>query len=225
MTGHRVVPVKANSATGGEKRSQADGRSDARSTSPTGWLTRRRVLRIGAVAGLAGLAGCTEDVGSELPPNTKWPVAELIPSLPIETRADRFDASVEAAAGADVSDVETFTEAVTIRVPRVESVREKRDVLAVDYVTDVDRSEGIGNHVAALAGAYAALVDAGYDAYALGTTILESPDEPIGSVVVYTDWANAYTTGRYTTAEYRELVWTTIESTRHSPTIEVAPDE
>ncbi|ELZ08466.1 hypothetical protein C479_14043 [Halovivax asiaticus JCM 14624] len=224
MTGRRAEPVNATT-DGGEKRSQADETSDARSTSPTGWTTRRRVLRTGAVAGLIGLAGCTEDVGSELPPNTKWPVAELTPSLPIETRADRFDASVEAAAGADVSDVETFADVVTVRVPRLESVREDRDVLSVAYVTDVDRSEGIGNHVAALAGAYAALVDAGYDAYALGTTILESPDEPIGSTVVYTDWASAYNAGRYTTAEYRELVWTTIKSTRHPPTVEVEPDE
>ncbi|WP_247729282.1 twin-arginine translocation signal domain-containing protein [Halovivax limisalsi] len=216
---------------GARAKSARDERRSSRSPrEPTGrqangTASRRRFLRAGGAVGLTALAGCTEDVGSELPENRAWPIAGLLPSLPFETRADRFDARLESAAAEPIDDVNAFTEVVQNRVSRLDSIEEDRDVLAVEYVTDVDRSDGVGHDIAAIAGAYAALIEAGYQSYALTTTIREAPSGPVGSAVVYTEWAVAYNEGRYDTGEYRELVWTTIESTRHPPAIEVEPDE
>lgn len=200
------------------------GAADDRTRTSTG-PSRRGFLRAGSVAGLALLAGCTEDVGSELPPNAKWPTSELVPSLPFETRGKRLEDRIESAAAEDVEGVETFTDVVADRVPSLESIEETRDVLEVEYVTDVRRLAGTGDDVASIAGAYAALVETGYDAYALGATILEAASDPVGSAVVYTDWAKQYNSGALATGEYAELVSTTIESTRNPPTIEVEPDE
>lgn len=212
----------------GIDRNRCEGRTRSRDEADVtrrGVSTRRRFLRTGAVTALSLLAGCTEDVGTELPQNEKWPLSELYPSLPFPTRSDRFEDILESAASQDVPDVAAFTDVVEERVPRLESIEERRDVLSVEYVTAVRLGAGIGDDVAAIAGAYAALVATGYDAYALGTTILEPEFDPVGSAVVYTSWATDYDDGRYTTAEYGELVGTTIESTRHPPTIEVEPDD
>lgn len=214
-----------DSAESPPRRDPASDGTDPASTSTTARRSRRGFLRAGSVAGVTLLAGCTEDIGSELPPNAKWPTSELVPSLPFETRGKRLEARIESAASEDVEGVETFTDVVADRVPSLESIEETRDVLEVAYVMDVRRLAGTGDDVASIAGAYSALVETGYDAYALGTTILEAASDPVGSAVVYTDWAKQYNSGALTTGEYAELVSTTIESTRHPPTIEVEPDE
>lgn len=223
--------VARSDATHNPDRSSVNGPDESprepqsRPIATTSGLSRRGFVRTGGVVGLAALAGCTEDVGSELPMNRAWPISGVVPSLPFETRAERFDARVEEASAEAIDDVNDFTAVVQNRVSGLDSIEEDRDVLAIEYVTDVDRTDGVGHDVAAIAGAYAALIEAGYESFALATTIREAPSGPVGSAVVYTEWAVAYNEGRYDTGEYRELVWTTIESTRHPPAIEVEPDE
>lgn len=187
--------------------------------------SRRSVLRFGSVGTLALLAGCTEDVGEELPPNAKWPVSEVTPELPVRERADLLEERIEALAGAEIDDVEGFTAAFDGYALEVESVAEESDVLTIEYVNTKIYEEGNLHDLAPIAGAYAALVESGYDAVALSITILDAAPASFGSASIETEWAEAYNGGEFTAAEYGELVATTVESKRHPPEVGVTPDE
>lgn len=187
--------------------------------------TRRRFLQASAVAATVGLAGCVEEMGTEFPPNEKWPVSERVPDLPVRERADVLEERIPELASAEIGDPEELASTLEEYDLVVESVERERDVLTIEYVNTDRHDEGNLHDVALIAGGYAALVDAGYDAAALGATILDDAPSSYGSATVETPWATGYNDGELTAAEYGELVVGTIESQRYDPAVDVEPEE
>lgn len=189
--------------------------------------TRRTVLRrgAGALAVSVALAGCTEDVGEEFPPNDHRPVADLVPDLPVRDRRDVLVDGIEDLAAADIDDLESFLSALEERGLEFESVSEVADVLHLEYVgPDLERT-GTLAVAAAVAGAYAALVAADFEARALELVLLTSPESPFGVLEIATDWAVEFDEGALSAAAYGELVAGTIESVHEPPEPDVAPEE
>ncbi|WP_435552578.1 hypothetical protein [Natrinema sp. CGMCC1.2065] len=187
--------------------------------------TRRRFLRAGTVAATAALAGCIEEMGTEFPTNEKWPISEYVPSLPVAERSAILEERIPELAGADITDPEGLGSALEEYDVAVESIERERDVLTLEYVNTDRHDEGNVHDVALLAGGYAALIETGYDAVALGATILDDAPASYGSATVETPHAEAYVADELTAAEYGELVVSTIESQRYEPGVDVSPDE
>ncbi|SEV95610.1 hypothetical protein [Natrinema salifodinae] len=206
--------------------SGTDERSASGSDSDSGrGSTRRRFLQAGAVAALAASAGCIEEMGTEFPKNEKWPISERVPDLPVEERADVLEDRITELASAEIDDPEGLASTLGEYDVTVESVERERDVLTLEYVNTDRDDEGNVHDVALLAGGYAALIESGYDAAALGATILDDAPASYGSATVETPWAEEYNAGALTAAEYGELVVTTIESQRYEPDVTVSPEE
>lgn len=186
--------------------------------------TRRDLLRGAGAAGAFLLAGCTEDVGKEFPPNKEWPVAEYLPELPVEDRTAMMAERIEETAESDVEEPADL-EGVLPDDLSVETVEEERDVLHVEYRSTERRVSGTIHHVGSLAGAYAPLVDSGYDAVALSIAVLDDAPASYGVATVETAWTEEYNAGEITAKEYGEHVSGTIESKRDSPDVGVSPDE
>lgn len=187
--------------------------------------TRRRLLQSGAVAALTAAAGCIEEMGTEFPKNEKWPVSEYLPSLPVDERRAVLRERISDLADAEITDPDGLVSTLEEYDLSVESVAHEQDVLTLEYVNTDRHDEGNVHDIALLAGGYAALIRAGYDATALGATILDDAPASYGSATVETPWAVAYNEGEWTAAEYGELVVTTIESQRYEPTVDVSTDE
>lgn len=193
-----------------------------------GSSTRRRFLRAGlGLAAAPIVAGCTEDVGEEFPENREWPTTELAPELPVRERADVVAEGVEATADATAREPDDLPDLVGEHAPEVDLrfVQRERDVLRVGYVDPERRSRGDLRTVGLLAGVYAALVDAGDDATALSVEILDPAPSSYGVATAESEWAERYLAGDLSAREYGELVAGTIASKRHSPEIDVSPDE
>lgn len=197
------------------------GHADGEASTPS----RRRVLSGLAGACAALLAGCTEDVGEELPPNIAYPVSRYRPELPVEERLAVMAERVEAAADADVEDLETFAAALEGYALELHSVEQRRDVLVVEYENLDPYGEGNVHDVGLIAGAYAAFVEGGFDGAAAEVTILDAAPATYGVAEVETRWATGYNDGQLTAEEYAELVAGTVESKRHEPDVEVDPGE
>ena len=187
-------------------------------------LSRRRLLGVGGLVGLASLSGCTRDVVEEFPKNTKWPLSEAKPDLPVLERSDVLKAGVQSMSDADVETVDEFAATLEAEEFQIEVVEELRDVLSVEYVSTVRSGEGAYHDVAVIAGAYAALVENGYDAHALALTIHPAQASSYGSWVAETRLAKRYNAGELTAAEYGELVAKTLETSRTPPKVGVKPD-
>lgn len=188
-------------------------------------LSRRRLLGVGGLVGLASLSGCTRDVVEEFPKNTKWPVSETIPELPVLERSDVLEDGIEAMSDENVETLEKFSATLEEKGLQIERVEELRDVLSMEYVSHVRASEGTYHDIAMVAGAYAGLVQHGYDVYALALTIHPAEASSYGSWTVETRVAKRYNAGELTAAEYGELVAKTLESTRTPPEVGVKPEE
>ncbi|UTF55386.1 hypothetical protein [Natronosalvus rutilus] len=201
-----------------------ESKSTESESSTSNRISRRTALGILAVGVSASLAGCTQDVGEELPPNKSWPIAELVPDLPITKRTDVFAAGIESIDD-EITDEEAFAEALEAEGLEVESLERERDVLTLEYVNRERYETGTIHELGPITGAYAALVDAGYDAVALAITILDDAPESYGSATVESAWAERYVAGDLTAAEYGELVAGTIDSRRHPPFVGVSPEE
>ena len=187
--------------------------------------TRRRVLRAAGVAGTALLAGCTEDVGEEFPENREWPVAGWLPALPVRERAELMAERIEAMADAPLREPADLEGAFEGYALELEFVERERDVLRVGYEDPERRTRGDLQNVGLLAGAYVALVGNGYDATALGVEILDDAPASYGVASAESAWAERYVDGDLSAKGYGELVAGTIESKRHSPEVDVSPDE
>lgn len=183
------------------------------------------LLRGGAaLAGALSLSGCTEDVGEELPPNERWPTAEVVPDLPVRQRSDVLEAGIEELSGAAVDDVDGFLAALEERGLDFESVEEVAERLHLEYVETDPERRGTYEVTGLVAGAYAALVDAGFEARALELVFVEADGATIGVAEVATEWAREFVEETLSTGEYGELVAGTIESKREPPDPDVAPD-
>ncbi|WP_339103756.1 hypothetical protein [Haloterrigena salinisoli] len=187
--------------------------------------SRRRLLGASAVAATVGLAGCIEEMGSEFPQNTEWPVSELVPDLPVRERIEIVEERIHELAGKDIAGPDELVAVLEEYDLAVESIERDRDVLALEYVNTDRTDEGDLHDVGLLAGGYAALIGGGYEAAALGATILDDAPASYGSATVETQWAVEYNQGGLTAAEYGEYVAGTIESQRYEPEVGVDPEE
>lgn len=188
-------------------------------------VSRRRLLQTGSVAVVGGLAGCIEEIGTEFPENREWPTAEYVPSLPVAERSTILEERIPELAAAEITDPDGLASTLEEYEMAVETIERDRDVLALEYVNTDRRDEGNVHDVALLAGGYAALVETGYDAVALGATILDDAPASYGSATIETTHAEAYNAGELSAAEYGELVVNTIESQRYEPDVDVSPEE
>lgn len=188
-------------------------------------LSRRRFLRFGGLIGIASLSGCTRDVVEEFPKNSKWPLSETKPELPILERSDVLEEGVLSVSDVDVRTVERFAATLERNGLDVRTVEEVRDVLSVEYVSSIRVGEGTYHDVGMIAGAYAGLVEHGYDVYALALTIHPAAASSYGSWTVDTRIARRYNAGELTASEYGELVAGTLETSRAPPEVGVKPDE
>ncbi|WP_049915878.1 hypothetical protein [Natrialba taiwanensis] len=186
---------------------------------------RRRLLRWGSLVGLTSLSGCTADIGEEFPPNEKWPTADLAPSLPVSERSTVLENGIEAMAPESIADEAEFETAIDEYGIDVETVERDRDVLTIEYAATERYETSTLHTLGPIAGAFAALVDAGYDATALAVTILDPAPDSFGEASIERPWAEAYLDGDLSAAEYGELVATTVASERHPPDVEVSPSE
>lgn len=185
-------------------------------------LPRRRVLArgVGALGIAAGLSGCVEEVGEQFPPNREWPTGEYAPALPTAERSDVVESGIEAFEGREIGGETEFEDALEEYGIAVEAVEREQRVLTVEYVaTDLDNG-GTLHDVGPIAGAYAALVGTDYEAEFLEMTILDDDSSSFGAAEVETSWVLDYNRGRYTAAEYGELVTGTIETRRVDPDVE-----
>lgn len=186
-------------------------------------LNRRRLLQLGGLGGMLLLSGCTEDVGEELPPNREWPVAELKPKLPVEEQSEVLEERIEAMADAEITDEDEFAGAFDDYALEVESVEREREILTIEYVNAEPYAEGNLHDIGPIAGAFAALLESGYDAIALGITVLDAAPASFGSASIDAEWAEEYNNGELTAKEYGELVAGTVESKRHPPEVGISP--
>lgn len=193
----------------------------------TGSVDRRTLLgRCFGVAVATGLlAGCTDDVGEELPSNEHWPSAELRPDLPVHERSDRLESGIEEFSAVAIADVEGFVAELEGRDIAFETVYEVVELLHVEHVLPAPERRGTLPVAALVAGAYASLVHGGFPGRGLELVFLTGDGTTVGSLEIATEWAVAYNEGALSAAEYGELVASTIESKRTPPEHEVAPEE
>lgn len=192
-----------------------------------GSLTRRRLLRRGCVGLTAttALAGCTEEIGEELPPTEKEPVSERVPDLPVTERTEVLEEGIAAFEDVEVADTDAFEEELDRYGVAIESVEEELEVLTVEYVEQDRRDAGVLHDVGPIAGAYASLLEAEYDAEAAEITILDPDSTTFGAAEIETPIAERYNRDELTAKEYGELVAGTIETRRLSPDVEAEPNE
>lgn len=171
------------------------------------------------------LSGCTSDVGDELPPNSKRPVSEYVPELPVTQRTSVMAERIRTTADAGIETPEDLEGALDEYSLDIEAVGRERDVLTLEYVTTERHRQGAAHDVGLVAGAYASLVDAGIDTVAMDVTILDDAPASFGAAAIDTAWAERFNAGELTAGEYGELVGTTIETKRDSPDVAVEPSE
>ncbi|ADJ14853.1 hypothetical protein [Halalkalicoccus jeotgali] len=180
--------------------------------------SRRALLARGAggLVALGGLSGCVAEVGEQFPPNREWPTGEYVPALPVTKRSDVLVAGIEALAERDIEDETEFEETLSEHGVAVETVERERGALTVEYVATGLGDGGVFQDLGPIAGAYAAIVGAGYEAAFLDVTILDGGSTVFGAAEVETSWALEYHQGTASATEYGERVAGTVES-RHSP--------
>ena len=185
--------------------------------------SRRTLLRWGAVLGLSTLAGCTEEIGREFPPNKKAPLSEIVPEIPVKKRTTVLEMGITGLDTEAITTEEEFTTTLEAAGIEIESLSKTYDVLKLEYTTQRSQDEGVLHELGPIAGAYAALVDAGYTATALDVTIAHTDSSTVGFVEVSTENAARYNAGEYSAAEYGELVASSIKSKRNPPRVKTGP--
>lgn len=190
-------------------------------------MSRRRLLHRGGTALVVSiaLAGCTEDVGEELPANKHWPSTELAPNLPVREQSEILERRIEEVSGPSITDIEDFVTVLDDRGIEFESVTEVVGMLHVEYIETDIRRRGILNVTGMIAGAYAALVIEGFDGRGLELVVFGADGSTIGIIEIATRWAVEFNKGVLSAAEYGELVAGTIETKRTPPQHDIAPDE
>lgn len=179
----------------------------------------------GAAMALVPLAGCTEDVGEDLPPNEHWPVAGVFPELPIERRSDVLAARIEEMATRGIADLDGFERELSDADVSFATV-ELTDVrLELEYVNTTENRRVLIDVIGLTAGGFAALVEAGVDVRSLELVVYVPERPTVGVVEAAHEWAVRFNASDLSGKEFGELVVSTIESRRRPPVLDVAPDE
>lgn len=203
-------------------------------------MNRRTLLHRGGigVAGLVALSGCTEETLEEAetrPPFLDVDAEEL--DLPVDQRVDVVEDGVlraEEATIEEVDDFEGYLEELDVAVEELaeeeKPIEEQLDVeredaedveeeahgeglvLALEFVQPERLEGGVLDTIGLVAGGYAALVDAGYDAEKLEATVLDPEGSSFGSFDVLTSWADEYNEGITTARVYGSKPWMSAKS-------------
>lgn len=203
-------------------------------------MNRRHLVTrcAGAIATLVAVSGCTEETLEET--ETKPPFIEIDDEeldLPVDQQVEVVEDGVVRADNAEIEtigDFETFLEDEGVPIEslgavekpiaeKLETEREDIDeidnephgsgtVLEVEFVHPERTETGTLEYVGLIAGGYAALVDAGYDAELLEATVLNDADEPFGSFHVLTEWAEEYNEGTISARSYGNKPWMTTKT-------------
>lgn len=186
--------------------------------------SRRGVLARASVLIAAGSAGCVREVGEQFPSNEKWPTSGYTPDLPVTEQSDVLESGIEVFEGREILDESGFEDALSDRAVALEAVEREQGVLTVEYVFTERVERGTLHGIALIAGAYAALIEGGYDAAFLEVTVLDDESSSVGAAEIETPWASKYNTGEYTATEYGELVASTVESRRYPADVSATPE-
>jgi hypothetical protein len=81
-------------------------------------------------------------------------------------------------------------------------------IVELEYVIE----EGAVHTIGIVAGAYAALIEAGHDSELLEATVLNPADAPFGLYEIETTWAEEYNAGEISAAEYADEILVTVET-------------
>lgn len=198
-------------------------------------MNRRTLLKRGGVgvAVLVGLSGCTEETLEEA--ETKPPFLDVNDEeleLPVTRAVDVVEEGILQADGAEIEDIDGFeayleeqelpvedlSEAEKVVEEKLDVEREDVDVieeeahgeetvLELEYVQPERIETGALHAIGLVAGGYAALVTAGYDAELLEATILDSDLESFGAFDVLTAWAEEYNDGITSARTYGDKAW------------------
>lgn len=85
-------------------------------------------------------------------------------------------------------------------------------IVELEYVIEERTEEGAARTIGIVAGAYAALLEAGHDSELLEATVLGPTDVPFGSYEIEGTWAEEYNAGELGAAEYGNEVLTTVQT-------------
>jgi hypothetical protein len=85
-------------------------------------------------------------------------------------------------------------------------------IVELEYVIEEQVEEGAVHTIGIVAGAYAALIEAGHDSELLEATVLNPADAPFGLYEIETTWAEEYNAGEISAAEYADEILVTVET-------------
>lgn len=204
-------------------------------------MNRRTLLKRGGVAvtAIVAMSGCTEETLEEA--ETRPPFLDNVDveelQLPVNQQLDVIEESVLLAENAEVEDIDGFeayleeqeisvehlSETEKIIEKKLEIEREdvevienephgEETVLELEFVQS-DRAEtGSLYAIGVIAGGYASLIDAGYDAELLEATVLDESKQLFATFDVLTKWAEEYNEGIVTTRVYGNKPWMSVKS-------------
>lgn len=184
-------------------------------------MNRRTFLKSGVAVGtLVALSGCTNQTLKQGKSQAK-PFGELYHHeevrLPVEQKFEHVEEGVHRAEDAEVEtpdDFEAYLKEQGFAVEDVsESVVDGETVLSLEYTAADRRERGRAFELGVVAGAYAALVDAGFDGEELDVTLLDPDGEKFGEFVVTTSAAEHYNEGETSAATYGKEAVKELEST------------
>lgn len=204
-------------------------------------MNRRTLLKRGgaAITAAVAMSGCTEETLEEA--ETRPPFLDHVDveelQLPVNQQLDVVEESVLLAENAEIEDIDGFeayleeqeisvehlSETEKIIEEKLEIEREdigvienephgEGTVLELEFVQS-DRAEtGSLYAIGVIAGGYASLIDAGYDAELLEATVLDESKQLFATFDVLTKWAEEYNEGIVTTRVYGNKPWMTVKS-------------
>jgi hypothetical protein len=200
-------------------------------------MNRRTLLTRAAVAigGSVGLAGCSGEALEEAeskPPFLEFEEADV--RLPYRESTDIVETGVRQTADADIGEEMSFDALIREYgilaeelVVKRRIIREKLEIEREEVETIESPPYGVGRvlelqyrhpgmmktgllrSVGLIAGSYAALVAAGFDAELLDATVLDDDQQAYGSFHVLTSWAESFNDGVTSARSYGSKPWAT----------------
>lgn len=180
-------------------------------------MDRRDFLRRGGLAaGIVALSGCTGERLQEAERRSPFEGYEGI-DLPVTQRLDIAAAGIERADGAEIRDTDALAAYLDDGGVSVESLEGTVDagepLLSLEYAAGEYAGRGLMHHLGAVAGGYAALVEAARGGEKLEASLHDGNRRKFGEYEVRRRWAEAYNDGAFAARRYADEVATTAEST------------
>ena len=150
----------------------------------------------------------------ELPPNEKAPVSEWRPDLLVTERTELLARGITALSTQQIAGQAAFKTELENHGVTIVSSKRVHDVLEIKHVANRSRERGPLYGIGRIAGAYAALVETGYDARLLKVTVLQPTGSAYGVAEIETKYAKQYNNRVLSAKEYGELVADSLKSER-----------